>query len=236
MPAKHIILFFSIFSVIFHAEAQNSFNNDNIRSLRFIEGIEINGSAVNSKVSKDKNFSENVNKENQSIPISHRTEQLNETALTTIEYLTSINFKYGQLLNTEVELLKNISLYTFIEEWLNTRYLYGGETKSGIDCSGFSGALLKSVFGIKLPRTAREQYQHSEKISPFEMAEGDLVFFNTSGGVSHVGVYLANDYFVHSSTSQGVTISNLNEDYYKKRFIGSGRVISASNDQAMSAD
>ncbi len=225
---KHIVLLISILWLNFCSVAQNS--NSNIHTLRFIKGIEINGSDIKTS-SNNNNFIEVETKK----PISqndYQTETISAVP-NSIEYLTSINFKYGQILNTEVEFLKNISLYTFIEEWWNTRYLYGGESKSGVDCSGFTGALIKSVFGIKLPRTAREQYEKCDKISPFEMTEGDLVFFNTRGGVSHVGVYLSNDYFVHSSTSQGVTISNLNEDYYKKRFIGSGRISNLSIDQAM---
>jgi len=56
------------------------------------------------------------------------------------------------------------------------------------------------------------------------MLEGDLVFFNTRGGVSHVGVYLGDGYFVHSSSSAGVTINSLNESYYSRKFIGGGRI------------
>jgi lipoprotein Spr len=75
-----------------------------------------------------------------------------------------------------------------------------------------------------MPRTAREQYEATEHISKNELKEGDLVFFNTRGGVSHVGVYLDNDYFVQAS-SHGVTISNLDDHYYSKRFICGGRVV-----------
>lgn len=215
---KHIVLLYIILFFASFAYAQNS--NRSINALKFIKGIEINATPIepqkNEEISDEK-----------AIIIKSKNNRITDeeaVSLNSIEYLTLINFKYGQILNTEVEFLNNIQLYTFIEEWWNTRYVYGGETKSGVDCSGFTGALAKSVFGIKLPRTAREQYHYCEKISPFEMTEGDLVFFNTRGGISHVGVYLANNYFVHSSTSLGVTISNLNEDYYRKRFIGSGRI------------
>jgi lipoprotein Spr len=57
-----------------------------------------------------------------------------------------------------------------------------------------------------------------------DLQEGDLVFFNTRGGISHVGLYLGNNYFVHSSTSGGVTISSLTDDYYSKKFLSGGRV------------
>ena len=81
-----------------------------------------------------------------------------------------------------------------------------------------------AVYGFAVPRTARQQYQASQHIKKNNLKEGDLVFFNTRGGVSHVGLYLDNDYFVHASSSEGVTISSLNDNYYAKRFICGGRV------------
>ena len=142
-----------------------------------------------------------------------------------IEMATSLQFKYAQLLNRNVEFIINSSLFSFIDEWWATRYRYGGTSKKGIDCSAFTSLLMSTVFAVKLPRTAREQYNESEKVNRDEMAEGDLVFFNTRGGVSHVGVYLGGDYFVHASTNQGVMISSLEEPYYEKRFIGGGRIL-----------
>ena len=140
------------------------------------------------------------------------------------EFCSSLQFKYAQVLNRNVELVTNTSLIGFIDEWWGTKYRYGGTTKKGIDCSSFTGLLMGSVFGFALPRTAREQYSVCSKLSKDDMLEGDLVFFNTRGGVSHVGVYLGEGYFVHSSSSAGVTINNLDESYYSKKFIGGGRV------------
>ncbi|HEY8398082.1 MAG TPA: NlpC/P60 family protein, partial [Flavihumibacter sp.] len=112
----------------------------------------------------------------------------------------------------------------FIEEWWGTRYRYGGNTKQGIDCSAFTCNLASSVFGKQLPRTARQQFDAAQKIPAEYLQEGDLVFFNTRGGISHVGVYLRNNKFVHASTSGGVMISDLNEEYFRKRFVGAGRL------------
>ena len=140
------------------------------------------------------------------------------------EFCSSLQFKYAQVLNRNVELVTNTSLIGFIDDWWGTKYKYGGTTKRGIDCSSFTGLLMGSVFGFALPRTAKEQYSVCTKLSKDDMLEGDLVFFNTRGGVSHVGVYLGDGYFVHSSSSAGVTINSLNESYYSRKFIGGGRI------------
>lgn len=141
-----------------------------------------------------------------------------------IESLTSLQYKYAMMLNVNVESLKNTALLRFMDDWFGTKYRYGGTTKKGVDCSALTGSLLAAVYGLALPRTAREQYKVAEHIKREELKEGDLVFFNTKGYVSHVGLYLENGYFLHASTSQGVTISNLDEAYYSKRFIGGGRM------------
>ena len=141
-----------------------------------------------------------------------------------IETCSSLQFKYAQMMNVDVESLTNSTLYNFIEEWWATHYHYGGSTKQGIDCSAYSGALLGRVWGIKTPRTARAMYDVAEKVTREDLKEGDLVFFNTRGGVSHVGVYLGNGYFTHSSTGNGVTINNLEESYYRSKFISGGRI------------
>ena len=141
----------------------------------------------------------------------------------------SVQLKFSQLLNRDIKLIKNINLYNFITEWMHTRYRLGGCSKTGIDCSSFTGLLLERVYDVSLPRTAREQYRVCDKIAQEEMLEGDLIFFNTRGGISHVGVYLGDDYFVHASSSSGVVINHLSEVYYKKRFIGGGRFVASNN-------
>ena len=142
-----------------------------------------------------------------------------------IEKLTSLQFKYAMMIDVEVESLTNLMLLKFIDDWFGTRYRMGGTTKKGIDCSALTSSLLTAVYGFAVPRTAREQYEATQHIKKDDLKEGDLVFFNTHRhGVSHVGLYLDNDYFVHASSSEGVTISNLNDNYYAKRFICGGRV------------
>jgi lipoprotein Spr len=148
-----------------------------------------------------------------------------ETSASLIEELSSVQFKYAMMLDVDVESLKDSSLFDCIDNWFGTRYRMGGTTKKGIDCSALTSSLIFAAYGFTLPRTARQQYKATEHVSKDDLKEGDLVFFNTHGGVSHVGLYLENDYFVHASSSQGVTISSLDDKYYSKRFICGGRVI-----------
>ena len=150
-----------------------------------------------------------------------------------IEKASSLQIKYALLLNTEVEQIQNIQLYQNIDDWYGTRYKLGGTTKSGIDCSAFVQTIFLSSFGVALPRMARDQYKATRRISRTELQEGDLLFFNTRGGVSHVGIYLRNNKFVHASVS-GVMISDMFEPYYVKHFISAGRVTKLNNNSSLS--
>lgn len=140
-----------------------------------------------------------------------------------IEKASSLQSKYAHLMNTDVDQVQNMPLYQSIDEWYGTPYKYGGSTKSGIDCSAFVQTVFASAFTISLPRTAREQYAVTRHISRTELQEGDLLFFNTQGGISHVGIYLQNNKFVHASVT-GVTISDMFEPYYVRHFVAAGRV------------
>lgn len=141
-----------------------------------------------------------------------------------IELASPLQVKYSVLLNTPVEDINSTKMFEFIDEWYGTRYRLGGTTKKGIDCSAFSQYLFASVYGLNLPRTAREQHKLTDRISRTDLTEGDLLFFNTRGGISHVGVYLQNNKFVHAASSGGVMISDVFDDYWVRRFIGVGRI------------
>jgi lipoprotein Spr len=151
------------------------------------------------------------------------TSAATNSSIAKIETCTPLQFKFAQIMDTEVESITNIKLYTAIEDWWATHYRYGGITKRGIDCSALTGTLVNEGFGVELPRTARAQFAACEKIARENLQEGDLVFFNTTGGISHVGLYLWNNYFVHASVHNGVTISSLTDNYYSRKYIGAGR-------------
>jgi cell wall-associated NlpC family hydrolase len=145
-----------------------------------------------------------------------------------IENYPALQFKFAILENAAIEDLNNPKLLSFMDYWYGAPYHYGGMSRDGIDCSGFAFLLMSSVYGLaSLPRTAKEQYETSRHIRRDELQEGDLVFFHTLGrrrAVTHVGVYLRNNKFIHASVS-GVMISDLSDGYYDKHYIGAGRVL-----------
>ena len=117
--------------------------------------------------------------------------------------------------------------YNFIKDWMGVEYKFGGTTKSGIDCSAFTKALYDSLYDIKLPRTASQQYKFTKRINKSNLKCGDLVFFKSSYSLSgwHVGVYISNDSFIQSANKKsGVKISSLKDNSYRKNYIGGGRV------------
>jgi lipoprotein Spr len=154
-----------------------------------------------------------------------------KTVLTPInndEFL-KLQFKYAILTNSPVEEMTNQRLLVFMDQWYGAPYHYGGTGKDGIDCSAFACLLLASVYNMnQLPRISADQYQATRRISKKDLREGDLVFFHTLGKghrVTHVGIYLYNNRFVHASVA-GVQISDLGEGYYLQHYVGAGRVIS----------
>lgn len=192
------------------------------KSVKFIEGIEVKRDIA--KPAEVDLWAVPAKKAAPAVKEETKVTVAVTTNAATIESSTSLQFKYAQLMNVEVEAITNTKLYETIEEWWATRYRYGGTTKKGIDCSAFTGTVYSQAFATTLPRTARDQYAQCDKIQREDLQEGDLVFFNTRGGVSHVGVYLGNSYFAHSSVHSGVTINSLNDDYYSRKYISGGRL------------
>lgn len=142
-----------------------------------------------------------------------------------IEKANYLQLKYAVLMDATVEQLTNIPLLESIDKWWGTKYCLGGATDNCIDCSAFTQIIMRDVYKHNLPRTAQEQYDACEKVQLEDLKEGDLVFFQTSGcSISHVGVYLLNNKFVHAATSGGVIISDLNDKYWQPRYRGAGRL------------
>ncbi len=120
----------------------------------------------------------------------------------------------------EERLLAEINLY------LGAPYRRGGMNRAGMDCSGLVNTVYRNVLGLELPRKVTALYKYGNQLDREHLRLGDLVFFERmeNYGVSHVGIYLGEDEFAHASSGSGVIISNLNEPYYRTRFVGAKRV------------
>ncbi len=191
-------------------------------SLKFIESVEITRTPMSNTIAVPDDIIEGKNLTGDQPSIVKNGIQSN------IEHCSPVQFKYAMLIETEVEKITNIKLYEFINKWWATPYKFGGDDSNGIDCSAFAGKLLSAVYGLNVPRTVSDQYKICEQLATKNLAEGDLVFFNTGGGINHVGLYLGNNYFVHSSVHDGVTISSLNDQYYSSKFVAGGRIAAMS--------
>ncbi|MEQ6376063.1 peptidoglycan-binding protein [Bacillaceae bacterium S4-13-56] len=117
----------------------------------------------------------------------------------------------------------NSSTVQIAQQYLGTPYIWGGESPGGFDCSGY----IQYVFlqkGIKVPRTVPDLWNVSLSVS--EPSVGDFVFYETyKPGPSHMGIYIGNNKFIHASLSRGVTISDMTENYWTSRYLGSRRLV-----------
>lgn len=110
------------------------------------------------------------------------------------------------------------ALLTQFREWRGTPYRLGGNTKAGIDCSAFVQQTLDTQFNIKAPRSTAQQVHMGDDVPRNAMKVGDLLFFRTGYSTRHVGFYLGGGQFLHASTKVGVTISRLDDLYWRKTF------------------
>ena len=122
-----------------------------------------------------------------------------------------------------------MKMKSFISEWWESPYKWGGSSKRGIDCSSFTQKLFKEVYKVNSPRTSREQYKIGKKVPYDSLQTGDLLFFKNSRGIWHVGTYIYKGFFVHSSSHEGVHVSNLSEDYYAEHLFGYRRILKSED-------
>ena len=121
--------------------------------------------------------------------------------------------------------MNDLAMYAFSLD--GTPYKYGGNSpESGFDCSGFVGHVFKHALGKKLPRSTEEISRVGFEMDLDDIQPGDLVFYNTlHRSNSHVGIYLGDGQFIHSpSTGKSVTIVNMNDSYWRKRYNGARRI------------
>ena len=138
------------------------------------------------------------------------------------------NKVYGSL-GLKKDRKDNAALYKEGASWLHVPHVDGGTSHNGTDCSFLVHHIYKTVYHKTLERNSAAMLnKNCIRISKDKLREGDLVFFDTLGrkgtNVTHVGIYLKDHKFLHTSTSKGVIVSDLDEDYYRKTWVSGGRV------------
>lgn len=154
-----------------------------------------------------------------------------------VKKYTPLQWKYAEILEVEPKEINNKKLYKFIDKWMGTPYLMGGNNQKGIDCSSFTLSLFAEVYGkFNIGRTAEQQLIEARSRNrafknPEYLQEGDLIFFGKPNTIliDHVGVYLGNGRFVNSTSRKGpsgksgVKISDLKDPFWMRRIIAYGR-------------
>ncbi|MDF0533466.1 C40 family peptidase [Shewanella yunxiaonensis] len=114
---------------------------------------------------------------------------------------------------------------TVLQQWQGVPYRLGGDSHKGIDCSGFVSVTYQQLLDMSLPRTVEEQAELGFAVTRAQLRSGDLLFFKTGRLRRHVGIYLGNGEFMHASTSQGVTISSINNEYWHRHYWQARRLV-----------
>ena len=139
---------------------------------------------------------------------------------------------FSQVMGVAISATSNTKMYQFIYDWLGTPYHFGGDTKKGVDCSGFAFQLYDKTFNTIIGSNSRNIFSMVNPIDKSDLREGDLVFFKIhSKSISHVGVYIGDNKFAHASSSKGVMISNLEEAYWQRYFYKGGRILESLKGQ-----
>lgn len=138
----------------------------------------------------------------------------------------AILHKYEEPMGMRLKMKRDFRLFYMLDGWMGVPYAYGKCSKAGTDCSGFTQRLYQEYYFQTIPRSSAAQMEDSRRIRRTRrLRRGHLVFFSFESGkkVSHVGFYLDNGRFVHASSSKGVRIDRLSQEYYSKGFVGGGK-------------
>lgn len=124
-----------------------------------------------------------------------------------------------------VSIQDNCGLRNTIDKYVGIPYKYGGVDRRGLDCSGLVYRVFKDLGHIDFVRTSSEvMYSMGSSVSKRKMLPGDLVFFKKRGRINHVGIYMGNREFAHSSSTIGVSYTTLDNEYFKNKFVGARRL------------
>ncbi|HAO99795.1 MAG TPA: peptidase P60 [Fibrobacteres bacterium] len=111
------------------------------------------------------------------------------------------------------------------ESYLGVSYVFGGQSRNGMDCSGFVRQVYKEAKGIELPHNAAAISHYGRAVSKSDLEPGDIVFFKGLFFIEHTGIYMGNGYFIHSQSGVGVNYTQLDSPYFAAHFAGAKRVI-----------
>ncbi len=146
-----------------------------------------------------------------------------------LAFLAAITIFFSPVGDAEAEAstVSSSELVEAAKASLGIKYVYGGTTRKGFDCSGYLQYTYKQL-GVNLPRTSGSMYNTGTWVNKASLKVGDLVFFGASPGskrVTHAGMYIGDNKFIHSSSSKGVSVTSINDKYYwGNRYIGAKRV------------
>jgi len=193
--------------------------------------LPVNYSSITQKTIQNEINKEIQNTQQKKLPFSHeeytqwlknfssaKAQSINEKII--LDNLSSVPYGRQFLSKKEVP-----GIIATAKDYIGVPYVFGGDTPAGFDCSGY----LEYVFakhGIRIPRTADEQYKLGKLVEPDDLEAGDLVFFTTyEPGASHCGIYLGNGNFIHASTSRGIRVDNLDNTYWASRYYGGKHIV-----------
>ena len=118
-----------------------------------------------------------------------------------------------------------LALIDEYDKWYETPYVYGGDSFDGVDCSAFVQSVFMDAFRVRVPRTTHHQAQIGYEVTSNAREAGDIVLFKTGVSSRHSGIYIERGNFMHTSTTKGVTISNLNNPYWKNAYWQTRRIL-----------
>ena len=192
--------------------------------------------AVPKHIPASGNFTDVVGLDNQEIEegISNDEETDEEGGTEEITAKSDLHLAIGAKSSEENAAVDRQLLMEEIVNLIGTYYQFGGTNAlGGIDCSAFVGTIFSRALGVKLPRTSNAQFLTGKKIKKDKLLIGDLIFFKTRRSkrtpVSHVGIYIGNHLFAHSSRRFGVIVSSIQSKYYSKTYVGARRLLDSKS-------
>lgn len=195
------------------------------KNLQMEENNKINDKSLNASSVSYNDYKSSYDSENDKLKNRPHLKYEPNISKKDYEKLTFNNIENEKIeSSTPNNLTKKQAFINFYNDWKNVRYKMGGTSRTGIDCSGFTQKAFKEKFGIELPRTTLTQVKVGVEVKKSDLKMGDLVFFKTSKVNKHVGIYMGNGSFLHSSIN-GIQFTELEKPFYKDAYWTARRIM-----------